>query len=95
MTDRSSPVFEELAQAPKDVGWMLLLAGLASEVGMPGVPPFWMAGMLILWPETGEILARPMQRRFPAACGRTQTMIKRYLTDLETRYPRKSGATDG
>ena len=94
MKGHSTPLFDELERVPKDVGWILLITGLATEVGLPGVPPFWIAGMLILWPETSAVMVHPMQRRFPGACDRMQLMIRRYLTDLEARYPSKSGATE-
>ena len=87
VVDPADSLAEEWDELPRDVGWILLIAGLASELGMPGVPPFWIAGVMILWPETGEKLARPLQRRFPRSYGRMQGMIRRYVTDLKSRYP--------
>ena len=85
--DPADSLAEEWDELPRDVGWILLITGLASELGMPGVPPFWIAGVMILWPETGEKLARPLRRRFPRSYGRMQGMIRRYVTDLKSRYP--------
>ena len=85
--DPADSLAEEWDELPRDVGWILLITGLASELGMPGVPPFWIAGLMILWPTTGERLARPLQRRFPRSYARMQGMIRRYVTDLKSRYP--------
>ena len=79
--------FETIAGLPRDVGWYLLVAGLLSEFGVPGVPPFWIFGVLILWPRAGAPLATRLQRRAPrlfAGCLRT---LDRYARDLERRYP--------
>lgn len=78
---------EELSNMPREVGWLLLITGLVSEAGVPGVPPFWIAGMLILWPETGFLISRPIRRRFPRSFQRMHGMIKRYIDDLQARYP--------
>ena len=90
---------ESLHHLPKDVGWMLLVSGLISELGMPGVPPFWIAGLMILWPETGQRIARPMAKRFPKAYRQSMALIHRYVDDLEKRYPIrpsiKKGAKSG
>ena len=85
--DPADSLAGEWDELPRDVGWILLITGLASELGMPGVPPFWIAGVMILWPETGERLARPLRRRLPSSYGRMQDMIRRYVTDLKSRYP--------
>lgn len=85
--DPADSLAEEWDELPRDVGWILLITGLASELGMPGVPPFWIAGVMILWPETGEKLARLLRRRFTRCYGRMQGMIRRYVTDLKSRYP--------
>jgi len=77
----------ELSEMPKDVGWLLLITGLASELGVPGVPPFWIAGMLILWPKTGDLVSRPIQRHFPRSFHQMHGMITRYIGDLNARYP--------
>jgi hypothetical protein len=78
---------DTIAGLPRDVGWFLLVAGLLSELGVPGVPPFWVFGVLVLWPRAGAPLATGLQRRAPrlfAGCLRT---LDRYVQDLERRYP--------
>lgn len=69
---------------------MLLVTGLVSELGMPGVPPFWIAGLMILWPETGQKIAKPMARRFPKAYGQSMKLIHRFVDDLDRRYPQSA-----
>lgn len=81
---------EDFRHLPRDVGWILLFSGLLSEVGMPGVPPFWIAGIMILWPETGYRLTRPLQKRFPKAYKQSIKMVSRYVSDLERRFPPRS-----
>ncbi|NBS17282.1 MAG: hypothetical protein EBT06_10140 [Gammaproteobacteria bacterium] len=75
---------------PRDVGWLLLVTGLLSEVGMPGVPPFWIFGILILWPEMGVKVTRPIHRRFPSAFGGALQLVNRFADDLDARYPPKT-----
>lgn len=80
---------EELRHLPKDVGWILLVSGLMSELGIPGIPPFWIAGIMILWPGTGYRIAKPIRKRFPNAFSDSMKMISRYAHDLDRRYPPK------
>ena len=77
----------ELQHLPKDVGWILLISGLLSELGIPGIPPFWIAGIMILWPGAGYRIAKPLRKRFPKAFSQSMDMISRYADDLERRYP--------
>jgi putative cell wall-binding protein len=43
---------------------------------------------MILWPETGYKIAKPIQKRFPNAFSKSVKMITRYADDLDRRYPR-------
>ena len=79
---------EIIAEMPKDVGWFLLVGGLATEVGVPGVPPVWIAGILILWPDLGQCFVSTLQRRAPKSFNGCLRMLSRYVHDLEQRYPR-------
>lgn len=83
----SHSIATELDEIPKDVGWILLITGLASELGLPGVPPFWIAGVMIVWPKAGDVLGRPIRRRFPGSYDRMLGLVRRYTKDLKTRYP--------
>jgi len=79
--------FEKMAALPRDVGWFLLVAGLVSELGVPGVPPFWIFGILILWPRAGAPLAARLERHAPRLYAGSLRTIDRYARDLERRYP--------
>lgn len=80
---------EDLRHLPRDVGWILLISGLMTEFGIPGIPPFWIAGIMVLWPETGYRLTRPLQKRFPRAYKQSIKMVSRFVSDLDRRYPPK------
>lgn len=86
MKHDSPDIPEDIAALPKDVGWILFVSGLLSEV-VAGVPPYWVAGMLILWPQTSLALLKPFRRRCPKAFNRMLAMVSRYAHDLEARYP--------
>ncbi|MGY6216686.1 hypothetical protein ACW73L_16130 [Methylolobus aquaticus] len=79
--------FDTIAGLPRDVGWLLLVAGLVSELGVPGVPPFWIFGLLILWPSAGAPLAARLERHAPRLFAGSLRTIDRYARDLERRYP--------
>ncbi len=87
ITDEAAQLEEEFRKIPRDVGWILLITGLASEIGLPGVPPFWIAGMMVLWPKTGSLVTRPIRRKFPRSFHRMRGMVRRYVEDLQDRYP--------
>lgn len=86
MPHASADIPEDIAALPKDVGWILFISGLLSEV-VAGVPPYWVAGMLILWPQTSLALIKPFRRRCPKTFNRMLAMVSRYARDLEARYP--------
>ncbi len=88
--DRSSAGnLEEISKLPRDVGWYLLIGGLLSGFGIPGVPPFWILGLLILSPRFGKRLGIVCQRRAPKVLQGCIGMVNRYANDLERRYPRR------
>ena len=91
--DELDLALEGLQSLPRDIGWTLLIAGLLSEIGAPGIPPFWIAGILILWPEKSLRITTPLKRRFPKAFASSIRMISRFAEDLEVRYPHKSNET--
>jgi hypothetical protein len=77
-----------IEKLPRDVGWMLLTGGLMSEVVM-GLPPFWVLGILILYPQIGGSLAGFLERKAPGVLSASLDFVDRYLDDLERRYPRR------
>jgi hypothetical protein len=79
---------DAIEKIPRDVGWFLLGGGLLTEVGLPGVPPFWIFGLMIVWPRAGRVLGRTLQTRTPGLYRASTAWIHRYLRDLESRYPR-------
>ncbi len=76
------------ATPPKDLGLMLVSAGVIGVVlPGPGVPAL-VAGGLILWPEAFGKVERWIQKRFPDTHRKGIGHINRFLADLERRYPR-------
>lgn len=83
----------DLQSLPKEVGVMLLSAGFVGFV-MPGPgTPAIIAGGLVLWPEGFGRVEGWFQRRFPQAHRTGMKQIRRYLRDLDRRYP-WSGSSD-
>lgn len=73
---------------PRDVGWLLLCGGLLTELGLPGVPPVWIFGLMIVWPRAGRVVSRTLQAHAPGAYRVGTAWLLRYVCDLEGRYPR-------
>jgi len=86
--DPAPPEPTTLAAAlPRELGVMLVSAGV---IGMvlpgPGTPAL-IAGGLILWPDAFGKAERWFQRRFPRTHRQGIGHINRFLSDLERRYP--------
>jgi hypothetical protein len=81
-----------LAVTPsKDLGLMLVSAGLIGVVlPGPGAPAL-VAGGLMLWPGAFGKVERWIHRRFPEAHRKGIGHINRFLSDLERRYPGSTG----
>jgi hypothetical protein len=76
---------------PKDLGVMLVSAGLIGVVlPGPGAPAL-VAGGLILWPKGFGKVERWFQKRFPETHRKGLGHINRFLADLERRYPGSTG----
>jgi len=77
-----------LADAPRDVGWLLLSAGIIGEI-LPGVigTPFWVIGTLILWPNLGKRTEYWLESRAPTLFKAGMRQVSRFLDDLDRRYP--------
>jgi hypothetical protein len=77
----------------KDLGLMLVSAGLIGVVlPGPGAPAL-VAGGLMLWPGAFGKVERWIHRRFPEAHRKGIGHINRFLSDLERRYPGSTGTT--
>ena len=72
---------------PRELGVMLVSAGVIGVVlPGPGAPAL-VAGGLILWPRAFGKAEKWFRRRFPDAHRQGMGHIHRFLTDLERRYP--------
>lgn len=77
----------DIRALPKEVGVMLLSAGVIGFV-MPGPgTPAIIAGGLVLWPQGFGKVEGWFQRRFPGAHRMGLKQLRRYLQDLDQRYP--------
>ncbi len=77
---------------PKDLGVMLVSAGVIGVVlPGPGVPAL-VAGGLVLWPGAFGKAERWFQKRFPDAHRQGMDHLHRFLSDLERRYPGSTGS---
>lgn len=84
----------EVRALPKDVGWMLLVSGLAVDLVTPGIPPYWIFGVLVIWPHAGLKLTAPIHKHYPGVFKGSLKLINRYVQDLEARYPRHRRKSD-
>jgi hypothetical protein len=78
---------DKIKQVPKEVGVMLITAGIVGFVlPGPGTPAI-IAGGLALWPGAFGKLESWLERRNPGLHRRGVQQINRFLDDLEKRYP--------
>jgi putative transmembrane protein PGPGW len=76
--------FKEL---PKEVGVMLVTAGIVGLIlPGPGTPAL-IAGGLALWPKAFGKLESWLERHHPVLHRQSMQQIDRFLSDLEKRYP--------
>jgi hypothetical protein len=76
-----------LKELPKEVGAMLIAAGVVGIVlPGPGTPAV-IAGGLALWPNAFGKLEAWFGRKYPDTHKKGMKQIRRFLTDLEKRYP--------
>ena len=89
-SERPADGDEPMARLPKELGVMLVSAGVIGLV-LPGPgTPVLVAGGLILWPRAFGKVERWFRGQFPDAHRQGMVHLRRYLDDLERRYP---GAT--
>ena len=79
---------ETLGPIPKELAILFVVAGVGGVL-LPGPigTPFLIIGAVALWPQALEAADRGIRNRFPRAhrCGVGQ--VKRFVADLERRYP--------
>ncbi|MFI5458493.1 MAG: hypothetical protein ACHRXM_23930 [Isosphaerales bacterium] len=77
----------KIKQLPKEVGVMLITAGIVGLIlPGPGTPAI-IAGGLVLWPKGFGKLESWLERRYPGVHRQSMKQIGRFLNDLEKRYP--------
>jgi hypothetical protein len=88
--DQVAPEQSELKrikELPKEVGVMLITAGIVGIIlPGPGTPAI-IAGGLALWPSAFGKLESWLERRHPEIHRKSMQQIGRFLNDLERRYP--------
>ena len=79
---------ERIKHLPKEVGVLLLVAGIGGLL-LPGPvgTPFVLMAAVVLWPSLFERVELFFERRCPRMHRAGVRQIKRYLNDLERRYP--------
>jgi hypothetical protein len=73
---------------PREVGVLLVVAGLGGLM-LPGPfgSPFLILGGVVLWPRTFEKVEIWFEKRFPRTHHQGVRLAKRFLDDMERRYP--------
>jgi hypothetical protein len=78
-------------QIPREVGLLLLAAGVVTGMMPPPPGPFdvslMLAGGVTLWPRGLRTIESWTRTRFPRAHCAGMSFLVRYLDDLEQRYP--------
>lgn len=79
---------ERVKTLPKEVGVLLLAAGVGGVLlpGPIGSPFLIMAGV-VLWPKLFMRIEVAFERRFPSLHRQGVRQMKRFLSDLQSRYP--------
>lgn len=73
---------------PKEVGVLLIIVGLGGIL-LPGPvgSPFLLLGSVTLWPRAFGKLEAAFRNRFPRLHREGMRQVKRFLDDLDRRYP--------
>ena len=92
--DMDEQTIHRVEKLPRDVGWLLITAGLVGVV-VPGVlgVPFLVLGGLVLMPVTSQRAEHWLSGHSPRMFKGSVRQINRFLDDLERRYPRHSEST--
>ena len=94
--DMDEQTIHRVEKLPRDVGWLLITAGLVGVV-VPGVlgVPFLVLGGLVLMPLTSQRAEHWLSGHSPKMFKGSVRQINRFLDDLERRYPRRSDTKPG
>jgi hypothetical protein len=78
---------KSIKDLPKEVGVMLITAGIVGFIlPGPGAPAI-IAGGLVLWPEAFGKVESWLERSHPKVHRKGMQQINRFLNDLQKRYP--------
>ena len=92
--NQPNPQPEELNRIkdlPKEVGVMLITAGIVGLIlPGPGTPAI-IAGGLVLWPQAFGKLESWLEQSHPKVHRKGMQQINRFLSDLQKRYPDATG----
>ncbi len=79
---------EALGPIPKELAILFVVAGVGGVL-LPGPigTPFLIIGAVALWPRALEAADRGIRERFPRAHRVGVRQVKRFVADLERRYP--------
>jgi hypothetical protein len=79
---------ELIGTLPKEVGVLLVIVGIGGLL-LPGPigSPFLLLGSVTLWPSAFGKLEAAFRNRFPKLHREGMRQVKRFLADLERRYP--------
>ena len=91
-TDRESKDINTIKNLPKELGVMLITAGIVGFIlPGPGTPAI-IAGGLVLWPRAFGKLESWLQQAHPKVHREGIKHINRFLSDLQKRYPNSSNS---
>jgi hypothetical protein len=80
----------KIKDLPKEVGVMLITAGIVGFVlPGPGTPAI-IAGGLVLWPDAFGKVESWLEHAYPKVHRKGMQQINRFLSDLQKRYPYSS-----
>jgi hypothetical protein len=79
---------QRIRAMPKEVGVLLIVAGIGGLL-LPGPvgTPFLIVGGVMLWPKAFERVEIWFEKRFPRMHHQSVRQMKRFLDDLDRRYP--------
>jgi hypothetical protein len=79
---------ERIKQMPREVGVLLIVMGIGGLL-LPGPvgSPFVILGGVMLWPRAFARVEAAFARHFPRTHRQSVRQIRRFVDDLERRYP--------